>query len=126
MKIYKCPVCGNVIEKLYDSSVPVVCCGKPMEELKAGVTDAAMEKHVPVCEVKDGRLTVKVGSVEHPMTKEHYIAFIIAKAGETVMRRELTPEDKPEAEFCLNGYHGNVEVYEYCNLHGLWKAEITA
>ncbi len=126
MKIYKCPVCGNVIEKLYDSSVPVVCCGKPMEELKAGVTDAALEKHVPVCEVKDGRLTVKVGSVEHPMTKEHYIAFIIAKAGETVMRRELTPEDKPEAEFCLNGYHGNVEVYEYCNLHGLWKAEITA
>lgn len=126
MKIYKCPVCGNVIEKLYDSSVPVVCCGKPMEELKAGVTDAALEKHVPVCEVKDGRLTVKVGSVEHPMTKEHYIAFIIAKAGETVMRRELTLEDKPEAEFCLNGYHGNVEVYEYCNLHGLWKAEITA
>ena len=126
MKIYKCPVCGNVIEKLYDSSVPVVCCGKPMEELKAGVTDAALEKHVPVCEVKDGRLTVKVGSVEHPMTKEHYIAFIIAKVGETVMRRELTPEDKPEAEFCLNGYHGNVEVYEYCNLHGLWKAEITA
>ena len=126
MKIYKCPVCGNVIEKLYDSSVPVVCCGKPMEELKAGVTDAALEKHVPVCEVKDGRLTVKVGSVEHPMTKEHYIAFIIAKAGETVMRRELKPEDKPEAEFCLNGYHGNVEVYEYCNLHGLWKAEITA
>ncbi len=126
MKIYKCPVCGNVIEKLYDSSVPVVCCGKPMEELKAGVTDAALEKHVPVCEVKDGRLTVKVGSVEHPMTKEHYIAFIIAKAGETVMRIELTPEDKPEAEFCLNGYHGNVEVYEYCNLHGLWKAEITA
>ena len=126
MKIYKCPVCGNVIEKLYDSSVPVVCCGKPMEELKAGVTDAALEKHVPVCEVKDGRLTVKVASVEHPMTKEHYIAFIIAKAGETVMRRELTPEDKPEAEFCLNGYHGNVEVYEYCNLHGLWKAEITA
>lgn len=126
MKIYKCPVCGNVIEKLYDSSVPVVCCGKPMEELKAGVTDAALEKHVPVCEVKDGRLTVKVGSVEHPMTKEHYIAFIIAKAGETVMRRELTPEDKPEAEFCLNGYHGNVEVYEYCNLHGLWKTDITA
>ena len=124
MKIYKCPVCGNVIEKLYDSSVPVVCCGKPMEELKAGVTDAALEKHVPVCEVKDGRLTVKVGSVEHPMTKEHYIAFIIAKAGETVMRRELTPEDKPEAEFCLNGYHGNVEVYEYCNLHGLWKADL--
>ena len=126
MKIYKCPVCGNVIEKLYDSSVPVVCCGKPMEELKAGVTDAALEKHVPVCEVKDGRLTVKVGSVEHPMTKEHYIAFIIAKAGETVMRRELTPEDKPEAEFCLNGYHGNVEVYEYCSRHGLWKAAITA
>lgn len=126
MKIYKCPVCGNVIEKLYDSSVPVVCCGKPMEELKAGVTDAALEKHVPVCEVKDGRLTVKVGSVEHPMTKEHYIAFIIAKAGETVMRRELTPEDKPEAEFCLNGYKGYVEVYEYCNLHGLWKTDITA
>lgn len=126
MKIYKCPVCGNVIEKLYDSSVPVVCCGKPMEELKAGVTDAALEKHVPVCEVKDGRLTVKVGSVEHPMTKEHHIAFIIAKAGDIVMRKELTPEDKPVAEFCLNGYKGNVEVYEYCNLHGLWKTDITA
>lgn len=126
MKFYKCPVCGNVIEKLYDSTVAVVCCGKPMEELKAGVTDAALEKHVPACEIKDGKLLVQVGSVEHPMMKEHYIAFIIAKAGNVVMRKDLSPEEKPVAEFCLNGYKGNVEVYEYCNLHGLWKAEITA
>lgn len=124
MKILKCSVCGNVVEVLHDSSVPMMCCGQNMIELKGGETDGAFEKHVPYVEVKDGIIEVKVGEVMHPMLPEHHIEFIIVKAGDKVLRRNLVPGIEPVAVFDLQGYKGNVEVYEYCNLHGLWKKEI--
>ncbi len=126
MKLYVCPVCGNVVEKIVDKGVPVVCCGKPMVELTANTTDGALEKHVPVLSVEGDKLHVKVGEVAHPMTEEHLITTIIAVAGNQVLRADLTAEDAPEATFALGEYKGTVEVYEYCNLHGLWKATIEA
>lgn len=126
MKLLKCAVCGNIVEMVEDKGIPVMCCGKPMNVLEANTTDGALEKHVPVAEVKDGNVHVKVGSVEHPMLAEHYITMIIVEAGNAVYRVNLKPEEKPEAAVALNGYKGKVTVYEYCNLHGLWKTEIEA
>lgn len=126
MKLYVCPVCGNVVEKIVDKGVPVVCCGKPMVELTANTTDGALEKHVPVLSVEGNKLHVKVGEVAHPMTEEHLITTIIAVLGNQVLRADLTPADQPEATFAIGEYKGTIEVYEYCNLHGLWKATIEA
>lgn len=126
MKLYKCQVCGNVIEKIYDKGVPVMCCGQPMQELKANTVDAAVEKHVPVAVVDGDILNVKVGEVAHPMMKEHYITSIFVVYNNKVQRADLTFEDAPEASFVLGGYKGTIEVYEYCNLHGLWKTVIEA
>ena len=122
MKLYKCMHCGNVVEKVLDKGVPVVCCGEPMVELVANTTDAATEKHVPVLSIEGDVLTAKVGEVAHPMTEEHLITAIFAVVGNKV----LTADDEPVATIALGGYKGTVEVYEYCNLHGLWKAEIEA
>lgn len=124
MKILKCPVCGNIVELIEDHKVPVMCCGANMVELQANTTDAATEKHVPLLSYDAGVLTAIVGAVEHPSLPEHYINFIIAKAGNKVLRANLKAGDKPAAKFELGDYKGIVEVYEYCNLHGLWKAEI--
>ena len=126
MKVLKCSVCGNVVGQIIDHGVPVMCCGKPMVELNANTSDGAMEKHVPVAAVKEGKLEVVVGSVEHPMLEEHYITHIWAVAGDQVLRAALQPGNAPKAVFDLNGYKGKVEVYEYCNLHGLWKCEVMA
>ena len=126
MKVFKCEVCGNIIEKVVDKGIPVMCCGKPMVELTANTTDGALEKHVPAATVKDGVLEVVVGSVEHPMLQEHYITHIWAVAGNQVLRAELKPGTTPKAVFALGDYKGPVEVYEFCNLHGLWKAEVEA
>lgn len=124
MKILKCPVCGNIVELIEDHGVPVMCCGQKMVELQANTTDAATEKHVPLLSYDGGVLTAIVGAVEHPSVAEHYINFIIAVAGNKVLRADLKPGDKPAAKFNLGDYQGMVTVYEYCNLHGLWKAEI--
>lgn len=126
MKLLKCNVCGNIVEMIEDKGVPVMCCGKPMMELKSGTTDAATEKHVPVVEIIDSHLHVKVGSVEHPMLPEHFVTTIFVEFDNRVYRVNLNPGEKPEAVFALNGYKGKVVVYEYCNLHGLWKAELEA
>ncbi|MCD7807882.1 MAG: desulfoferrodoxin [Erysipelotrichaceae bacterium] len=126
MKLMKCLTCGKIVEVLNDSACPTMCCNKPMVELKANTTDGALEKHVPVLSVEGDVLKVVVGEVMHPMTKEHLITSIIAVYGHTVSRVNLTDEDEPVAYFALNGYKGQVEVYEYCNLHGLWKATIEA
>lgn len=126
MKLLKCEICGNIVELVEDHGVPVMCCGKPMAALTANTTDAALEKHVPVAEVVEGNLHVKVGSVEHPMLKEHYITAIYVEMGNKVYRADLKPEEKPEAIFALGDYKGTVVVYEYCNLHGLWKTEVEA
>ena len=122
VKFYKCRHCGNVIQKLVDSKIPVVCCGEKMAELVPGTIEASVEKHLPVITRLDGNLIkVEVGSVPHPMSSEHYIAFIYVETENGGIRIDL--EDKPEAVIAL-GEEKAVAVYEYCNLHGLWKTEL--
>ena len=118
-KFYKCRHCGNVAMKVVDSGVQLVCCGESMEELVPNTVDAAGEKHLPVvANVDDCRLHVKVGSVEHPMLKEHHISFIYVATEHGGKIVNLS--DKPEAEVCVCD-DKPVAVYEYCNLHELWK-----
>ncbi|MGN0282081.1 MAG: desulfoferrodoxin [Prevotella sp.] len=119
-EIYRCPVCGNIVEVLNSGVGELVCCGKPMVLLKENVTDAAQEKHVPVVEKTECGYCVKVGSVEHPMTGEHHIQWIELLTPTSVLRRELKPGCKPEAKFLTD--EECVCAREYCNLHGLWKA----
>lgn len=122
VKFYKCAHCGNVVEKLVDSGVPLVCCGKPMTQLEANTVDASVEKHVPhVTRPADGILRVEVGSVHHPMTPEHHISFIYVETESGGIRVDLT--DEPVATICTAGAKP-IAVYEYCNLHGLWKVEL--
>lgn len=122
VKFYRCRHCGNVIVKFVDSSVPVVCCGEKMQELVAGTVEASLEKHLPVVtKIDDCKIRVDVGSVPHPMTPEHHIAFIYVETENGGIRIDL--KDKPEAVFCVCA-DKPVAVYEYCNLHGLWKTEL--
>ena len=126
MKLLKCPICGNVVEMVEDHGVPLMCCGKPMVEVKAGEVDAAVEKHVPVVEQNGHKLIVKVGSVPHPMLEEHYITAVWAEFEDgTVEKKTLIPGQEPQVHFCVKHRSGKVTVYEYCNLHGLWKTEFT-
>ena len=121
-KFYKCRHCGNVIVKLVDSSVAVVCCGEKMEELIPNTVDASGEKHVPkVTRLDEHTIKVEVGSVAHPMLPEHYIAFIYVETDQGGIHVNLT--DKPEAVIAV-GNAKVVAVYEYCNLHGLWMTEM--
>ena len=121
-RFYKCRHCGNVIEKVVDSKVPVVCCGEKMEELIPNTVDASNEKHVPVVtRIDDTHIKVEVGSVPHPMLPEHHIAFIYVKTENGGIRINL--KDKPEAVVCTCS-EKPIAVYEYCNLHGLWKTEL--
>ncbi len=119
-KFYKCAICGNVITKMVDSGVAVVCCGQKMTELTANTVEASQEKHIPVVTpLEDGRLRIEVGSVHHPMLPEHHIAFIYVETENGGIRVDL--KDQPVAEVCTGGARVTA-VYEYCNLHGLWKA----
>ena len=119
VKFFKCNHCGNVIIKVVDSKVPVVCCGEKMVELVANTEEASVEKHLPVVtRIDDCNLKVEVGSVAHPMLPEHHIAFIYLETENGGMRIDL--KDKPEAIFCTCS-DKPIVVYEYCNLHGLWK-----
>ena len=121
-KFYKCNHCGNVIEKVVDSKVPVVCCGEKMEELIHNTVDASNEKQVRVVtRLDDCRIKVEVGSVPHPMTPEHHIAFVYVETENGGIRINL--KDKPEAVVCVCT-EKPIAVYEYCNLHGLWKTEL--
>lgn len=119
---YYCNECKNVCEILGDKKASLFCCGQKMELLKANSTDAATEKHVPALTREGNILKVAVGSVLHPMTAEHHIAFIYVAQDNKVQRVELDKTGKPEAIFTIDD--GPVKVYEYCNLHGLWVAEI--
>ena len=123
MKFYICKHCGNIIAFAEDKGVPVVCCGEKMSELVPGSVDAAQEKHVPVIEVDGNLVTVTVGSVEHPMLEEHHIAWIALETKEGNQRKPLPVDGKPQATFALTEGDEVVAAYEYCNLHGLWKAE---
>ena len=122
LKFFRCEHCGNIIEMVEDKGVPVVCCGQRMTELVAGTSDGAREKHVPVYEVKDNIVHVKVGEVAHPMIPEHYIEWIVLQTKNGVQRKELNTGDKPEACFAVCDGDEVEAVYAYCNLHGLWKA----
>ena len=121
MKFYRCEVCGQIIAVVKKTGAPVVCCGKPMKEMIPGTTDASLEKHVPVYEVKDNKVIVKVGSVAHPMIPEHYIEWVSLKTKAGNQRKALRPGDDPEVSFCICEGDEVEEVYAYCNLHGLWK-----
>ena len=121
-KFYKCNHCGNVVEKVVDSKVPVVCCGEKMEELIPGTVEASHEKHIPVYRVENNKVYVEVGSVEHPMIPEHFIEWVAVQTKFGNQRRLLTPNTAPKVEFALVEGDEVVAVYAYCNLHGLWKA----
>lgn len=122
MKFYQCESCGKILVLLKDPGTPTVCCGKPMKELFANTTDAATEKHVPAVTVEGDKISVVVGSVLHPMTEKHYITMIVVETASGFQYKELKPTDEPKAEFLVN--EPVVAVYEYCNLHGLWKTEV--
>ena len=120
LEIYKCMICGNIVEVLHGGAGELVCCGKEMELQDENTVDAAKEKHVPVIEKIDGGVKVKVGSVAHPMEEKHYIEWIELLADGKAYRQFLNPGDTPEAVFNLSA--DSVSAREYCNLHGLWKA----
>lgn len=124
LTFYKCMHCGNIAIKPFDSGVPLVCCGDQMTELTANSVDAALEKHVPEVTVNGSSVHVQVGSTPHPMTPEHYITFICLVTKKGYQIAELTPEDTPTADFAVAEGDEPVKVYEYCNIHGLWVAEI--
>ena len=123
MKFYKCKHCGQMVAIVKETGVPIIRCGEPMEEIIAGTTDAAVEKHVPVYEVKDNLVTVTVGSVEHPMIDVHYIEWVSLKTKQGNQRKALNPGDEPKVEFAICEGDEVEAVYAYCNLHSLWKAE---
>ena len=120
-RFYKCQKCGNIIGLIEGDMDKITCCGKPMEELLANVTDAATEKHVPIYEKDGNEIVVKVGEVEHPMLKEHYIMWIAQVTENRTTRVRLNPEELAEARF---PYIPGSILYAYCNTHGLWKTTI--
>ena len=123
-KFYLCKHCGNIIQKVEDAGVPVVCCGTPMTELVPNTTEAAFEKHLPVVTIQGNTVKVEVGSVEHPMSEAHLISWIALETKRGWMRVHLKHTDKPVAYFTLEDGDEAVAAYEYCNLHGFWKTEI--
>ena len=124
VKFYICETCKNIITKIVDSKVPVVCCGKPMKELIPGAVDGALEKHVPAVTIEGNTVKVQIGEVIHPMLPEHYIQFIALETKNGVQIKNLKAGEEPKAEFILVDGDEAVAVYEYCNLHGLWVKEI--
>jgi superoxide reductase len=120
LEVYKCELCGNIVEVLHGGGGELVCCGQPMKLLAENTVDAAKEKHVPVIEKVDGGVKVKVGDVAHPMEEKHYIEWIEIIADGKVYRQFLNPGQAPEAFFSIDA--AQVTAREYCNLHGHWKA----
>lgn len=121
LEIYKCESCGNIVETLHAGPGELVCCGSPMTALMENTVDASKEKHAPVIEKGDGRVTVRVGSIPHPMEEKHYIEWIEVIADGAVYRKRLNPGDAPAATFCINAKE--VTAREYCTLHGHWSAK---
>ncbi len=119
-QIYKCGVCGNIVEVLHKADGKLVCCADEMELMQEKTQDEGREKHVPVIEKTEEGFKVKVGSVEHPMTEEHYIEWIEIKADGKSYKKFLKPEEMPEALFCIEAEE--VKARDYCNIHGLWKS----
>ena len=120
LEVYKCELCGNIVEVLHGGAGELVCCGQAMTQLTENTVDAATEKHVPVIEKVEGGVKVKVGEVAHPMEEKHLIEWIQVVADGTAYRKFLNPGDAPEAVFKVDA--ADVTAREFCNLHGLWKA----
>jgi superoxide reductase len=120
MDVFKCQICGNIVEVVHGGAGELVCCGRPMKLAKENTVDASLEKHVPIVEKTDDGVRVKVGSAAHPMEEKHYIEWIEIIADGDAYRRFLKPGEAPEATFRIAAT--NVTAREYCNLHGLWKA----
>lgn len=123
LQVYKCMVCGNIVEVLHTGAGKLVCCGQNMNLFTENTEDATLEKHVPAVGREDGKVVVKIGSVTHPMEEKHYIEWVELIAGNKVYRQSLAPGDEPKVVFDCVEDEGIV-VREYCNLHGLWKTEI--
>ena len=123
-KFFICEHCGNIVEMVRKSGVPVVCCGKPMTEIVANTVEASVEKHLPVVSINNGIVNVKVGSVTHPMLPEHHIEWIYLETVKGIQRNMLKVDGEPETSFAIAEDDKPVAVYEYCNLHGLWKTEL--
>ncbi len=122
LEVYKCELCGNIVEVMHGGGGTLVCCGEDMKLLIEGTVDAAREKHVPVIEKTATGFKVKVGEVAHPMLDNHYIEWIELIADGKVYRQYLNPGETPEAEFCVKA--ATVTAREFCNLHGQWKTEL--
>ena len=122
MRFYRCETCGQMVAIVVKKGCPIMCCGKPMQEIIPGTTDASLEKHVPVVSVEGNIVTVKVGSAEHPMLPEHYIEWIALQTKAGNQRKALKPGDAPCACFALCEGDEVVAAYAYCNLHSLWKS----
>lgn len=121
MRLFKCNICGNIVELIDEGGGTLVCCGKPMEEKLIKTSEEGNEKHLPIVEIYENEIKVKVGSIEHPMTEEHYIEWIMIKYNDRKELIKLTPDDKPYATFKIQEDFNTMEIYEYCNVHGLWK-----
>lgn len=124
LEFYQCLHCGNIAVKPFDAGVPLVCCGENMKLVDPNTTDAAQEKHVPVVTVEGNLVTVEVGSVAHPMEEDHYITFVALETKKGYQIAELSAGEAPKAVFAVVEGDEPVAAYEYCNKHGLWKAEI--
>lgn len=123
-KFFICKHCGNIVGMIESSGAPLSCCGDKMAELVANTTEAAFEKHIPEVTVNDGKVTVAVGSVAHPMLEEHHISWVYLKTDKGGQRKSLEIGSKPEIVFAITEDEKPLEAYAYCNLHGLWKKEI--
>ena len=123
-KIFICSVCGNIIGMIENKGPKVVCCGKPMNELVANTTEASVEKHIPVVDINDNKVKVQVGSALHPMTQEHHISWVYLETTQGGQRKCLEIDSEPTVEFAITEGDKVLEVYAYCNLHGLWKVEL--
>jgi len=123
-RFYICNHCGNIVGKIKDSGVSVVCCGEKMKQLVPGEVEASVEKHLPVVTVENNTVTAIVGSVVHPMTEEHNISWVYLETNSGGQRKELSPTSEPKVTFALAEGETPVAVYAYCNLHGLWKTNV--
>ena len=122
-KIYRCAICGNIVEVLEEGAGTLVCCGQDMNELEEKSEDQGLEKHVPQIKIEGESVTITVGDVLHPMEESHYIQFIELLIDDDRQIKYLKPDDKPEAVFKLPKEYKNITAREYCNLHGLWKSK---
>lgn len=124
LTFFRCPMCGNIVVYVKNSSIPVVCCGKPMEELEANTVDASAEKHVPIVDKFSTSVMVTVGEALHPMIEAHYIEWIALQSATGFQIHYLKPGEPPCYEFQMQETARPIAVFAYCNLHGLWKSPV--